>query len=106
MPIYEYQCTACPCRFERKQSIHDEPVKTCPQCEGVTKRVLSPVGIIFKGSGFYVTDNRKSSSFESKGSATDNGKDNGSDKDKVNDTAKDTAKDTVSATQSSDKKSD
>src|SRR3990172_13126003 len=102
MPIYEYQCIACACRFERKQSIHDEPVKTCPQCGGVTKRVLSPVGIIFKGSGFYITDNRKSSSYESRGSSTDNGNGNGKDKD--SDKTKDTSKDTVASTPTSDKK--
>ena len=61
MPIYEYQCDACEHRFERRQSFHDEPVRECPECQGVTRRLLHPAGIIFKGSGWYVTDSRPSS---------------------------------------------
>lgn len=60
MPIYEYECQNCGIKFERKQSIHEDPVKECPECKGQTRRVLYPVGIIFKGSGFYITDSRKS----------------------------------------------
>jgi len=56
MPIYEYECDDCGCRFERYQSIASEPVKRCPHCGGPVRRVIYPVGVIFKGSGFYVTD--------------------------------------------------
>jgi len=56
MPIYEYECDSCGYRFERHQSIASEPVKRCPHCGGAVRRVIYPVGIIFKGSGFYVTD--------------------------------------------------
>lgn len=56
MPIYEYECDGCGHRFERHQSIASEPVKRCPHCGGAVRRVIYPVGIIFKGSGFYVTD--------------------------------------------------
>lgn len=56
MPIYEYECDDCGYRFERHQSIASEPVKRCPHCGGTVRRVIYPVGIIFKGSGFYVTD--------------------------------------------------
>lgn len=62
MPIYEYECDGCGCRFERKQSISDEPVRTCHECEGTVRRLIHPVGVVFKGSGFYVTDNRPKSS--------------------------------------------
>jgi putative FmdB family regulatory protein len=62
MPLYEYQCKACGVRFERVQKFTDEPVKVCPECGGSVYRLLQPVGIIFKGSGFYVTDHRASSS--------------------------------------------
>jgi len=62
MPLYEYQCQACGVRFERRQHINDEPVKVCPECRGEVHRLIQPVGIIFKGSGFYVTDNRAKSS--------------------------------------------
>lgn len=62
MPIYEYQCETCGIRFERWQSITDDPLKMCPECAGPVHRLIQPVGIIFKGSGFYVTDHRKSTS--------------------------------------------
>jgi putative FmdB family regulatory protein len=61
MPIYEYECTNCGLHFERQQRISDDPIQVCPNCAGRVRRVISPVGIIFKGSGFYVTDNRRSS---------------------------------------------
>ena len=59
MPTYEYQCDACKFRFEKKQRFHEEPIATCPKCEGKVRRVFHSAPIIFKGSGFYVTDNRK-----------------------------------------------
>jgi putative FmdB family regulatory protein len=59
MPIYEYECQICGHRFERLQHFTDEPVKVCPDCTGPVQRVIQPVGIIFKGSGFYITDNRQ-----------------------------------------------
>ncbi len=62
MPIYEYQCEECGVRFDRLQAMSSPPVTTCPECSGMVHRVISSVGVIFKGSGFYVTDNRKSSS--------------------------------------------
>ena len=62
MPIYEYECDSCRIRFERLQHFKDEPVKECPECGGTVHRVLQPVGIIFKGSGFYITDHRQLSS--------------------------------------------
>lgn len=66
MPLYEYQCGTCGVRFERRQHINDEPVKICPECGGDVRRLIQPVGIIFKGSGFYVTDNRAKSSTSGK----------------------------------------
>jgi putative FmdB family regulatory protein len=62
MPLYEYECKACGMRFERRQHFTDDPVKTCPECGGEVHRLIHPVGIIFKGKGFYVTDNRKARS--------------------------------------------
>jgi putative FmdB family regulatory protein len=58
MPIYTYECENCGERFEAKQSFSDEPLAVCPTCEGKLYRVIQPVGIVFKGSGFYVTDSR------------------------------------------------
>lgn len=74
MPLYEYQCQACGVRFERRQHVTDEPVRVCPECGGEVHRLIQPVGVIFKGSGFYVTDNRGKSS-TSKPSSTKKPKD-------------------------------
>ena len=68
MPLYEYKCNECGLRFERRQHFSDPPVKTCPECGGEVVRLIQPAGIIFKGSGFYVTDNRAKSSTATPGS--------------------------------------
>ena len=62
MPIYEYECEQCGVRFERLQRMADASLTNCPECSGHVHRVMQPVGIIFKGSGFYVTDNKSRSS--------------------------------------------
>ncbi|HEX2057891.1 MAG TPA: FmdB family zinc ribbon protein [Actinomycetota bacterium] len=56
MPIYEYACTSCGERTEAKQSFDDPPLEECPHCGGQLRKLFSPVGIVFKGSGFYSTD--------------------------------------------------
>ena len=61
MPTYEYECGLCHCHFERKQRFDEEPVAKCPKCDGQARRVLHSIPVIFKGSGFYTTDNRKGS---------------------------------------------
>lgn len=58
MPLYDYKCTKCGHIFEVQQKISEEPLKYCPACKGPIKRLISPAGIIFKGSGFHVTDYR------------------------------------------------
>jgi putative FmdB family regulatory protein len=58
MPTYEYACTECGDRTEVVQSIADAPLTTCTVCGGPLRKVFSPVGIVFKGSGFYRTDSR------------------------------------------------
>lgn len=59
MPTYEYACQKCSYEFEKFQSIKDEPVKRCPKCKGkVVKKFSSGAGLLFKGSGFYITDYR------------------------------------------------
>jgi putative FmdB family regulatory protein len=61
MPTYEYECAKCGKTFEVFQSMKDEPLKTCPnkKCKGKVKRLLGTgAGLIFKGSGFYITDYR------------------------------------------------
>ena len=56
MPIYEYQCESCTDRFEVKQSMKDDPLTTCPRCGKRVQRLISSPAIMFKGSGWYVTD--------------------------------------------------
>ena len=64
MPIYEYECSLCHLHFERKQRFDEEPVAICPKCQGRARRVLHSIPVIFKGSGFYTTDNRKGGAVE------------------------------------------
>lgn len=59
MPIYEYECIRCCLRFELRRHFGEDGGAPCPQCQGEARRIFSPVPIIFKGSGFYITDNRK-----------------------------------------------
>jgi putative FmdB family regulatory protein len=60
MPIYEYGCKHCGHTFEVSQSMKDDPLRICPQCGKEIRRLInSGMGLIFKGSGFYVTDNSK-----------------------------------------------
>ncbi len=61
MPIYVYECTECGFHFEQQQRISDDPIQVCPECAGQVQRLIQPIRVIFKGSGFYVTDNRRSS---------------------------------------------
>jgi putative FmdB family regulatory protein len=62
MPIYTYRCDHCGVQFDHRQSFNDEPLKTCPECDSDTlRKKFQPVGIVFKGSGFYATDHRSPS---------------------------------------------
>ena len=60
MPTYQYTCTECGEPLETVQKFSDQPLTVCPACGGRLRKVFSPVGIVFKGSGFYRTDSRKS----------------------------------------------
>jgi putative FmdB family regulatory protein len=62
MPTYDYRCTSCGDEIEVVQSFSDDPLTTCEACGGALRKVFTPVGIVFKGSGFYKTDNRTGSS--------------------------------------------
>jgi len=102
MPLYEYQCQECGVRFERRQSFSEDPVKVCPDCGGLVERLIQPAGIIFKGSGFYVTDNRSKSSTAIPG----NRKDSGSDSSEKSETSSSTSEDSKKKTASQDAKKD
>jgi putative FmdB family regulatory protein len=69
MPTYEYACRECGEHLEVVQSFKDDPLTTCLGCGGDLRKVFSATGIIFKGSGYYVTDTRKKSTAESAGNA-------------------------------------
>ena len=62
MPVYAYRCESCGVQFERQQSFNEAPLKRCPECStNSLRKVIGPVGVVFKGSGFYATDNRSTS---------------------------------------------
>ena len=62
MPVYTYRCENCGVQFEKHQSLTDNPIKTCPECKKkALMKVITPTKIIFKGSGFYATDNKSPS---------------------------------------------
>jgi putative FmdB family regulatory protein len=60
VPTYQYLCTDCGNDLEVFQKITDEPLTECPMCHGRLRKVFYPVGVVFKGSGFYRTDSRAS----------------------------------------------
>jgi putative FmdB family regulatory protein len=62
MPVYAYRCESCGVHFERHQSFNEPALKRCPECnKNSLRKVIGPVGVVFKGSGFYATDNRSTS---------------------------------------------
>ncbi len=69
MPTYVYECTACSEQTELIQKVTDAPLETCPQCGGRVRKVLFPVGIVFKGPGFHVNDYAKPSRKDAEPSA-------------------------------------
>jgi len=61
MPTYDYECEGCGHRFEKRQSMSDKPLKSCPKCGRPVRRLIGAgAGLIFKGSGFHATDDRRS----------------------------------------------
>lgn len=73
MPVYTYRCEDCGVQFDRRQKFSDDPITVCPECHGQVHRLIQPAGIIFKGSGFYVTDNKSSHSLVSSQKDKDGG---------------------------------
>ena len=82
MPTYEYACRSCGEHLEVVQSFKDEPLTECPACKGALRKVFSPIGITFKGSGFYKTDSRSSSSKTSSSSESGSSSSSGSSSEK------------------------
>lgn len=73
MPTYEYVCRECGEHLEVFQSFRADPLTTCSSCQGSLRKVFSPAGILFKGSGFYVTDTRAEREAAKSGSAKSDG---------------------------------
>jgi putative FmdB family regulatory protein len=76
VPRYQYACTECDEQLEVHQSFTDDALTVCPACQGRLRKVFNAVGVVFKGSGFYKTDSRQSTS-SANGSGQDSGKDSG-----------------------------
>ena len=71
MPVYTYRCESCGVQFEKSQKFTDKPLTRCPECRrGTVNRIPQPSAIVFKGSGWYATDSRKSSERHSSKSST------------------------------------
>jgi putative FmdB family regulatory protein len=70
VPTYSYACTECGNRFDAVQAFSDDALTTCPKCSGRLRKLFGNVGVVFKGSGFYRTDNRETAKSTSNGSAS------------------------------------
>jgi len=74
MPVYSYRCESCGVQFERHQSFSESPLKRCPECnKNSLRKVIGPVGVVFKGSGFYATDHKSPSGMKSSTSSKSEG---------------------------------
>jgi putative FmdB family regulatory protein len=71
VPVYQYACTECGEQLEVRQSFTDDALTVCPVCAGRLRKVLSAVGVVFKGSGFYRTDSRAAASTSSSSNGSD-----------------------------------
>lgn len=81
MPVYTYRCTNCGFVFDQQQKFSDAHLTRCPECSKKTlQKVFQPVGIVFKGSGFYSTDHRSPSGQSRASSSSKTGESNGSEK--------------------------
>ena len=104
MPTYQYSCTECGERIEAVQKFTDEPLQVCSACGGKLRKVFSPVGIVFKGSGFYRNDSRsgsKDKALNGSGSSSDAKKDRSSADSGSSDSKKTEKADTGSSSSSS-----
>jgi len=71
VPVYQYACADCSGELEVRQSFTDDSLTTCPTCEGRLRKILSAVGVVFKGSGFYRNDSRPTPAHDSDTSSSD-----------------------------------
>jgi len=98
LPLYDYKCRVCSKVTEVRHGFREPYDGSCPECGGDVARVFNPAGIVFKGSGFYLTDSRKAAAGESSGSSSSSSKDSSS-KDAP---SKDASSSTAASTSSGD----
>ena len=104
MPTYQYSCTECGERIEAVQKFTDEPLQVCSACGGKLRKVFSPVGIVFKGSGFYRNDSRsgsKDKALNGSGSSSSDAKKDGASADSGSSDSKKTEKSGAGSSSSS-----
>jgi len=109
MPTYEYRCKECGEDLEVVQAFTDDALTECPNCGGPLRKVFGNIGITFKGSGFYKTDNRSkksSAATKSSESSSDSGSKSESSSDSKSDKKSDSKKETSSTKESSSSSSD
>jgi len=80
MPTYQYRCVDCGSELETVQSFSDPSLTECPECDGTLRKVYSAVGVVFKGSGFYATDNRTKGKSAAASATTSSEKSSGTEK--------------------------
>lgn len=107
MPRYQYECQSCGENFEKRQSFSEDPLTDCPLChaEGTVDRIISSVGVIFKGSGFYINDSKpdkKKTNTQENGKGKDKDKSNGS-SDKSSDKSSETSEKSEASSKPADK---
>ncbi len=107
MPTYDYKCLACDTQFEKFQGITAPPIEACPECGGKVKRLIGAgAGLIFKGSGFYITDYRsegyKESAKKDKDKSGSSDKSTSSDKSKKKEKKTDTSSESKSSSTAAD----
>jgi putative FmdB family regulatory protein len=106
VPTYQYACTECGEQLEKVQKFSDDPLTVCPNCNGRLRKVFSPVGIVFKGSGFYRTDSRSGPVAGGKDSNKDGAGKDGASKDGGKEKAESGSKSESSSGDKSSAKSD
>lgn len=99
MPTYTYRCTNCDHEFEARQRMTEVPLTECPVCKGKVRRVVNSVGVVFKGKGFYVTDNRGKTALPPANSKKEEG---GPEKSAVSSSGAEASSSTSTTTSSSD----
>ena len=104
MPYYQYRCNDCENEFEKRQRMSDDPLTECPVCNGRIRRVVNSVGVVFKGSGFYVTDTRNGKNASAQNGSGKTAESKADDKSATESNGSETTKKTETAKKSTESK--